>query len=237
MIERVQSGSCNTYMTVFSTVLNYAIENAWIASNPIASVKQLKVTESNVHYPYTTEQRHAILQTALDMGYQQLYLLCQFVYYTLARPYEEIQNLKVGYIKKDNIFLPAQNAKNRKNSAVPIAPSLEAIIQEYKLREYPAEYFVFGKGGEPSQTVQGDIFYNQHLKILRKLELTDFEDRSYTLYGHKHSGAIDLAKKAKDAQHYRMVQFMCRHHSFSQTETYLRKWGFNMQEISKDFLL
>ncbi|TAE08222.1 MAG: hypothetical protein EAZ95_17470 [Bacteroidetes bacterium] len=227
---KVSATTCNYYARVLSCFFNYCIENDWITKNPAKGVKPLRTIESSANYPFTPTQRQAILDKMLELGETQLYLLCQFVYYTLARPYEEIQNLKIGNIREKDIFYPASNAKNGKSYAVPIAPSLEAIIQEYKLREYPAEYYLLGEEGKPSPKPYPPtkIFYLKHRKILKELELTELNDRRYTFYSHKPSGAIALAEKAKNLQDLRKIQMMCRHKTLEETEGYLRKMGVNL---------
>jgi integrase len=51
------------------------------------------------------------------------------------------------------------------------------------------------------------------------LEALQFNDKEYTIYGYKHSGAISLYIATKDIK---LVQAQCRHANSVQTDIYLR---------------
>ena len=103
--------------------------------------------------------------------------------------------------------------------------ALEKLIQEYKLRELPPDYYVFSNNGQSGQKlVGGRYFYRKHIKLLQELKLDKY---NYTLHGYKHTGAITLYEQTKDIL---AGKNHCRHTSSAQTDTYLRKYGAMLKE-------
>jgi integrase len=211
----------NNYRGYFSAVFNYYIEQQELPiKNPISRVLALEVDDSELHQPYTSEQLSLIKQTILEQGDRQLWLFINFFYYTFARPTQEIRLLQVKDIRENTIYIPAARAKNNKGEHIPIHEELEALIQACGLRNYPKEHFVFTAKQVPgTRPVTATYFYKRHRKFLDKLGMLD---KGYTLYGYKHTGAINFYTATKDLL---AVQKHCRHSTASQTETYLRKYG------------
>jgi len=199
-------------------------------ANPFAHVEKKKVPKSKRHAAYTNSQLEAIHKKILEIKDNQLYLFIQFIYYTFARPGLELRLLQVKDIREKTIYIPGNRAKNDEGEHVSIPKRLETLIQENKLRIFPPEHFVFTIEGKPgSRPVGKNYFYKRHSKVLEELSLTDKE---YTIYGYKHTGAINLYRKTKDIK---KVKQHCRHSTIQQTDQYLRDLGALAEEEELDF--
>jgi hypothetical protein len=216
----------NKYRGYLSTVINYYIEHLeLLIKNPVAKVEHLRVVESDMHKPVRVEHLQLIRKHLLEKGDKQLFLFINFLYYTFTRPNEEIRRLQVKDIREKTIFIPSSRAKNNRGEHIGIPVALEKLIQEYKLRDLPPDYYVFSNNGQPGEKlVGGRYFYRKHIKLLQELKLDKY---NYTLYGHKHTGAITLYEQTKDIL---AVKNHCRHTSSAQTDTYLRKYGAMLNE-------
>jgi hypothetical protein len=210
----------NNYLNLISSVFNFFIRLELLQKNPCRSLSRKRVEPSERHYPYTDEQRKKIKEKILEMGDHQLLLFISFIYYTFTRNGKELRMLRVRDIKEKTIFIPSDRSKNDKGEHIPIPQGLEQLIQRYKLRSYPPDYYVFTLKNEPGETPTGvNYFYKRHKAILTKLKMTD---QHYTVYSYKHTGAINLYNATLDIE---LVRRHCRHHHAAQTATYLRKLG------------
>jgi integrase len=216
----------NKYRGYLSTVLNFYIEHQELEiKNPVKKVQHLTVEESDMHEPVQPEHLQKIKQYLLQTGDRQMYLFIGFLYYTFTRPHEEIRLLKVGDIREKTIFIPAKRAKSNRGEHISIPAGLEALITEFELRKYPSDSYVFTLDGEPGIMHVGEkYFYRKHQCLLAALDL---DGLNYSLYGYKHTGALELYAMTKDIL---AVKTHCRHTSSTQTDTYLRKYGAMLNE-------
>jgi integrase len=226
--RKIENKTFNKLRGYFSTVFNFYIKHQELSiKNPVHKVEHLRNEESDMHMPFTNGQMQLIKAAMIEKGDYQLLLFVSFIYYTFTRPGEEVRLLRVGDVLEKTIFIPSKRSKNNQGEHIAIPPGLERMIKEHRIREYPKEYFVFSHLGTPGpEQVSKDFFYQRHRKILQGLGLT-----GYTLYGYKHTGAINLYESTKDIL---TVQRHCRHYSSSQTDAYLRKYGVivNMKVVS-----
>jgi hypothetical protein len=82
--------------------------------------------------------------------------------------------------------------KNNRGEHISIPVALEKLIQEYKLRDLPPDYYMFSNNSRPSEKlVEGRCLYHKRIKLLQELKLDKY---NYTLYGYKHIRAISLYK-------------------------------------------
>jgi site-specific recombinase XerD len=198
--------------------------------NPFANVAKQKVPKSRLHAAFSGTQIELIHRKVLEKGDRQLYLFIQFIYYTFARPGLELRLLQVKDIRDKTIYIPGERSKNNEGEHVSIPKGLEQLIGEYKLRSYPPQHYVFTTEGIPGPVHVGkNYFYKRHAKILEELGM---DDKEYTIYGYKHTGAINLYRKMKDIK---KVQQHCRHSTIHQTDQYLRDLGVLAEEEELDF--
>jgi integrase len=78
------------------------------------------------------------------MGEEYLWLFCQFIIYTLARPVELIK-IKVEHfdMADDRIHIPCENAKGRSGEWIDRYPPLKELILQHNIHKAPMDSFVF----------------------------------------------------------------------------------------------
>ena len=197
--------------------------------NPFLKITKRK-GRSGQHIPYSPEQIRQYKKVCLEkLGDEQLWLFVNFIYYGFFRPAEEGQNLQIKHILKKTIVVPGELAKNNLTEHVRIPKPFEAIIEKYKLRSYPPNYYIFTLSGKPGPKPVGNKYmYMHNRKVLEKANLTD---QDYDLYGWKHTGVIALYQATKDIK---LVQAQCRHKDINTTDKYLRDLGLFLDEDALD---
>jgi integrase len=209
--------------SVFNTLIDRD-PTLFKGDNPLSKFKYLN-TSSKKHASYSELQLQQLKTALLKDNQPKLLLFIQFMYFTLARPYEEIRLLKVGDIKmKDRkIFFAAENDKNSTDSYVGISNSFYKIITDSGILAYPESYYIFSRDKLlPGVTPVGNNYFYLHIKpyivSLGFLRL----NKDHTIYSFKHTGAIALYKATRDIK---LVQAQCRHSNIEQTNKYLRNLG------------
>ncbi|RNI27680.1 site-specific integrase [Rufibacter immobilis] len=234
--RKVDNITHNNYLLYSRAIFNLLVRREIIEKSPCSSIKNLPEQEKS-HVPFLDEQRLQVKEY-LELHDPQLLLFCTFMYYTFVRR-SELRFLQVKNIQKKKIHIPGyiyvngkktRVSKNGKAETVVIPDGLENVINELNLRNYPADYFIFGQKGQPGPKHLGlSYFSNKHILCLRELGLNDGQ----TLYSWKHTGVVKLYMAIKDI---RKIQQQCRHSSIAMTEKYLRGLGlFDNEEVQALF--
>jgi|GEM_PF-1186477 len=211
--------SVNNYKRDLSALFNYYISIQELPlKNPTLKLKDLNEQDSDKHPAYTTAQISQLVAKIKEKGDDQLLLFIECIYYLFVRPREELRLLRVGDIGQHTLLIQSGSAKNNKAEYVTIPHELQKRFSEKRIREYPPNYYVFTLKGQPGPKPVGvEYFYTRHRPYLQELSLD-----GYSMYGYKHTGAIELYKQTLDIL---LVSRHCRHQSTQQTETYLRAYG------------
>lgn len=114
--SKFQDRSARTYNS-YKCLIKESLNCENINLEAINKIKKRKEAESDSHQPFTDKEREDILATSLKMGMPQLYLMCQFLFYTLARPRKELRDLRISDIGENSIFFKGSTAKNGKSYA------------------------------------------------------------------------------------------------------------------------
>ncbi len=218
-VRQIANKTYNNYHTNFSALMTVLVKRNVLPENPCDCIEKLKVSSSG-HTPYSGVQMKTIKQELLSQGDHQMLLFISFCYYTAGRPHTEITTLRVSHLWEKTILITGDNAKNHKAEHVIIPAPLEELLQQYKIRENPPSWFIFGKDGKPGpERVGQNLFYKKQRRLLNKLGLTY---GAYDVYGFKHTAVIDLYNAGVDIKD---IQRHCRHSSITQTDKYLRDLG------------
>lgn len=212
--------SWNSYRNTLSSVFNYLLKLEAVNRNPVRGVETRKKVASDKHQPYTEAQRQQISAALTARGDAQLLLFISVVYYCFIRSGGELRLLKVGDIKAETIRVPGGTAKNSKAEHVAIPRALEKLLQQHQVRSHPADWYVFTGEGRPGPVPVGkNWFARRHRALLDELGLAS---ENFTVYGYKHTGAINLYLATRDIE---LVRRHCRHAHAGITATYLRGLG------------
>lgn len=213
----------NNHLTNIRALLNLinGRERIWHII-PGKEIKKLSTT-TNLHAVFSKEQIKKNREACNELGEEYLWLFCEFMLYSLARP-AELRKLKVEDLDVDGerIYFRGENSKGGAGEWIDMYPPLKAKIVENKLHMAPKSYYVFSAEQTPGPNPVGiNYFYKRHLKMLNSLGLAG-SDMNYTLYSYKHSGCCHLYNDIKDVL---IIQQQCRHKSPEQTMGYLRDLG------------
>ncbi len=212
-----QKAYINDLKTVFNHFKN---EKKLISINIFEHIIKPKVKKTP-QKPFNPAQRHE-LKKYFGENHPQIFLLVQLIFYTLIRP-NEARLLLISDIdtEEGTITMRAEISKNKKTQIVALPNELKKTLLEWKIYDYPANYYLLGKGGTPANKHWGrETLIKKHNGELRNLGYP----LCYSLYSWKHTGAKSLAKIAKNIK---AVQLQCRHASLDQTDQYLRDLGIN----------
>ncbi len=212
--------SWNSYRNTLSSVFNYLLKLEAVSRNPVRGVETRKKVASDKHQPYTEAQRQQVSTALLAANDRQLLLFVSVVYYCFIRSGGELRLLRIGDIKAETIRIPGGTAKNSKAEHVAIPRQLEALIVEHRLRAYPADWYVFTKAEQPGPVPVGKNWFARRHRLL--LDHLGMDSRNFTVYGYKHTGAINLYLATRDIE---LVRRHCRHAHAGITATYLRAIG------------
>lgn len=209
----------NEYLGILASTVGQMLLLDVVSTNYAARVPKKRVPKGERNIPFTPETIKKIKAEALKDGQEQFVLFMDFCLYTLARPRKELHFLRVHEIRDKSIFIPKERGKTGGRS-VPILPPLQKLIDAHGLRDYPGDYYVFGKAGKPSdKPFTSTHFYDYLMKYLRRMGINE---KGHTLYALKHSGACICYMAGVPVS---ILQRLIGHESASQTEEYLVNLG------------
>jgi hypothetical protein len=155
--------------------------------SPAAGIELVPKVESEIHEPYTDEQVQRIFRLIEHYDDYPLLLFIYFIHYTFARPGKEVRLMKVGDLKDRSVRIQPGRSKTKITKTPTLAKPLADLVDQMGIRNYPADYYVFGKDGKPGPVSVGkNYFYHRHRQILDDLKIVG----KYTVYGWKHTGNI-----------------------------------------------
>lgn len=190
-----------------------------IKENPVTHIPKVGVIKDNAAAGMP-EHFRTRLKNAILPDDPQLWLCCLLQYYTAIRPGNEMRYLRISDInfQMGNITIKNVHAKNGRTESMDMADALiESLINDYNLKNYPQEYYVFGKDGVPGMVPIGKNTLRMRFnKIRDSLNLP----QEIKLYSWKHSGAQALTEAGVNT--YELCRHL-RHKSINTTEHYLRK--------------
>ena len=211
--------SRNNVRGTAGTFFNYYVKKKIASDNPFEDISNLR-TVSKRHAALTTVHAQKMKLYCEEHKEKQLLLYIYFIYYCFIRSGRELKELRVQDIYDDTIFISGDRAKNDKGEYVKIPSVFNKILDEYRIREFPKDLYVFSEEGVPSdKMLNRDFIYKKHKGLLKALNL---DGRDYTVYSWKHTGVIALWKVTQDIE---FLRSHCRHSDVAMTTKYLRDLG------------
>lgn len=215
--EQLSAVTISNRVSVLKAIFNKAKQRDYIENNPFENLKLPKKVITSKNKAYSHYEIAMVKKEANEF----IWLICQFIYYTYIRPIE-ITRLKVKNVllDADKILITADDSKNSKSAYIAIPKSLKKLLIAYGIKNYPGHYYLFSRFEQPSETkLSKNHLAKEYKKITKKLDF----DKDLTLYSWKHTGVVFAYKNGVDIK---AIQLQCRHHSVSQTDTYLKSLGF-----------
>jgi len=219
LIREGKSGrGFNNYRSVIKVFFNMMLERELIVKNPFTKIKPAKITEAEI-VPFQ-DMELKIIRDHLKENDYNLYVFCQFIFYTLARPIEIIK-LQVKHIdlSRNKINIPAAASKNRKSRPCNIPPALKSILNEW-LKFTSVNDYLFGRGLQvsPLPCMTRNQVTVRHKDVLKALK---FEGK-ISLYSWKYSGVINAYLAGISIEE---IRAQAGHHSIEITQIYMAKLG------------
>ena len=215
--EKWSNGTANNYLTNLNVFFNWLVKEERLEKNPVKGIEYLPVNiTKHKYYDNATAEK---LKNAMRIGDPELYQFCEFIYYSGLRPQSEARLIQVKHIlfERNLLFVPASISKNKIDDYIPMSDGLVSMLRDRVGQ--PGNNYIFG-GTKP----HSKNFFTQHFKGYKdKFRLSE----AYTLYGFKHTRAIDLAEAG--ANPYEIMKLF-RHQSLEDTITYLRDLGCNISD-------
>jgi len=223
----------NNYFSYLRSLFTVMVDRELIEKNPFEGVEDLTVIAGNTHKPYSDEQIKFLSGRikALD---PDLWLYVQFIFYCFLRP-AEIAGLRICNIEwqTEQIFIPAQISKNRKDGRVIIPKTFLNELKGLGFDKYPGNFFIFSKEQIPSPSKILDNEMTKRYRVILNELKVGYE---HTLYSWKHTGNIKLYYTSK--KDIILIMKQNRHHSLDMTYNYLRSLGLEVNASDlKDFQL
>lgn len=154
----------------------------------------------------------------------QLWMAIQLQTYCLMRPNQEVRLAKIGDIDFDRqqIRIESSIGKNKKTLWVAIPKILFDQFIAMGFKKLPTNYFIIGKGGEPSNEPWSvNYMSKKHREVLK---LLGFDTTKHKFYSWKHTGAVKLVELKI---HHKLIQLQGRWSSLAQLDRYLTSIGAN----------
>lgn len=134
----------NKNLNYLKAILSELIQWDIIETNPAHKIKNLQVSESRANIPPTLEE-HSKIKACLEIHHPYFYNFILTEYHTGIRP-KEILLIKIEMInlKRNEIILPPEITKNKKERIVPINHHLATVFEAMELDLYPSNFYIFG---------------------------------------------------------------------------------------------
>ncbi|MEQ8628117.1 tyrosine-type recombinase/integrase [Ekhidna sp.] len=215
--DPLSNTSINNYRTFLRNLINVLRRKELLKIDPTARVSKQKA-KVKFHEVYADDEIERIKNYLIEQD-PHLWLLCQFVYYCFVRPGREARKLKIKHLRADNrLIIPSDVGKT--DLRYPIIPeALQMAINDWKLRDYSPEYYIFAQGGKPGADMcYRNYWTNRYRRVREKLKFKPEQ----TLYSWKHTGACKLYQVVKDPY---VIMQQCGHTTIETTMKYLRQLG------------
>jgi integrase len=219
------------YEHMLARVFDWMVKNKHIRQSPVFDLPDTR--RKNDQAPRPIHEGDIDMLVEKIKSDRQLYLTIQLEYYCFLRPGQEIRLARVGWfdLAASRIYVPGDVVKTEQDKVVIIPEDFRRyLMKEWKLINYPANYFLIGQNGMPGPVPLGQNNLRNRFNIIRdQLHLPT----TYKLYSWKHTGNC----RAEDAG----IPMAARqrqngHRSMRSTEEYLKKKiGFFSPEIQMNF--
>lgn len=114
---------------------------------------------------------------------------CEWIYHSCMRP-REIQLLQVQHIDLSSRQIKVAGETGKTGDRfVPVSEELLRLINDRKLTEVPANYYVFGSEGKPGPKHVYEMYFSRRYRKVR--EALGLDD-NYTIYGWKHTAVVNM---------------------------------------------
>lgn len=215
--EGLAATTRNEMRSFFKSVFTWLVDRGHWHLNPFQLTESIPASPS----PYRYFQKSDIkrLKRIISSRDPELWLFCQFIYYTFIRP-GELRQMKASDILWDEMKLLVRKevSKNRKDQYVRIPLAFFPVVENCFEEAYPNHYLFSRSQGPGPKMVGENNMGNRHRSILKEAGYTG----KFVLYSWKNTGAVQFIMSGGRMK---ALQLQMRHHSLDQTDQYIRELG------------
>ncbi|MEK8179276.1 tyrosine-type recombinase/integrase [Flavobacterium buctense] len=213
-MERNNSPRTRNNHLIFLRLLgNYFLQRGILAENPTTGLKNLpKTVKKRIYIP--DDIRVNIKKEVLQYG-NGYYCCCMMIYYCMIRN-TELGKMRVKHInlEENNIFIPKEISKNKKDETVTILDNFKSVIAKHIKNAHPEDYLFSNDSFLPGEKVlERKKIYRQWQKLQEKLGFK----KEYQFYSLKDTGITNLFLLGLPAI---KIRNQARHSSIQITELY-----------------
>ncbi len=221
------------YRQILQAMFESLYDKKKIYENPVYNIPKSKRQKDEAPRPIPNYDLITFRETIKKQD-PQLWLVIEFEYYCFLRPGKEIRLMQIRDIDFSRGIVNVSRFRSKTNRPkFPTIPLvfLKELREQYKLNEYPKDYFVFGQNGKPGlKFLSKNNFRGRFNKFREMLKMPN----EYKLYSWKHTGNV----RADDCPEIslRDMQDQNGHLSALTTEKYLaNKTGHISAAIRNNF--
>jgi integrase len=213
----LSSRTRDNYLKFLRLFSNYLVERSFLKVSPATSVnilgKNKRAAKSRTVIPANIMEK---VSEYLLKNNKDFLLAAQILYFCMVRP-KEMSYIKIGHIdlNRSTIFIPGETAKNYKDAVVTIPVSLNILISEMGIMDYPPNYYLFSAGFKPGEKhakeKQFSRYWERHVRKDLDLPLT------LKFYSLKDTGITDMIRMYNDPI---LARDQARHHDLTITNIY-----------------
>lgn len=220
-VHKLSRGTHNNYRRFLKRML---VDNG--AGEHIENVPHLR--HQGTPKKYFQRHQRIMIKKAIENSDDELWFVCECIYYLFIRPNSELRRLKAQDFDLDRwrVFIDSHISKNGKAEHVAIPTAFRKRVEEFISPRRPNEYIfpgIFNK----TKPVGYNYFINRFRAVLDDLGF-DFQ---HSLYSFKHTGAIACVNQGI---HPSKIQVQMRHSNLEMTSRYLRQIGVDDLEDLED---
>jgi len=216
--KNLSSRTRDNYLKFLRLFSNYLVERSYLKVSPAELVSVLGKSKRAVkNRTVLPVDIMAKVSEYLNKSNRHFLIAAQILYFCMIRP-KEMSYIKIKHIdlKRSVIFVDGETAKNYEDGLVTIPESLNSLISEMGVMDYPGDYYLFSHefkpGTEYCRPSLMSKYWARYVRKALKLPLT------LKFYSLKDTGITDMIRTHNDPL---LARDQARHHDLSITNMYL----------------
>lgn len=206
----------NNYLVFVRLFGSWLVNNRYCNSNPadgiaMISKRLIKKRRTIIDDKDILRLNEYLIQT----GNKHYLLACYILYYCFIRP-KEMSKLQLKHfsIAQQTVFIPSENAKNRKDAIVTLPAKVIHLMLEIKVFDNPSESYLFSKDFKPGASERSEKAFRDFWS--RKIKIPLSFPAAYKFYSLKDTGITSMLRQYDSIT----VRDQARHADILMTDSY-----------------
>lgn len=215
-IDRNNSATTrNNYLGFIKTFCSYLMQNQYLNINPSEGLQALSRRLSKKQRTIIDENDIIRLHDYLETKNKHFLLACYVLHYCFIRP-KEMSMIKISHlsIKKQTIYIPGDNSKNRKEGVVTLPAKVIRLMIELNIFSHSANDYLFSDKFKPGEKYRNEKQFRDFWTHFVRKDLKF--PANYKFYSLKDTGITNMLRKYDTIT----VRDQARHADILMTDTY-----------------